>query len=206
MISMKTRSGGGMRGSNEAGTSRTLIVSALLASLPLAAAGFGCGPDSSREGPAPAPPSQSQPAPAAAAQQPPPAKERVATDPAFPETPGQVAAPLRDFPQYRGATVVGSAEQARPREGAAPSAPPEGYRVKWTTSDSVPAVMEWYAKVLRDDKWTYQPEDSKSSAERQAHISKGTLDGYISAEATGNGTKIVLSLQDTRRATKKGQR
>lgn len=102
--------------------------------------------------------------------------------------------------------LKGSAEQTRLRGDALSTKPPEGYRVMWTTTDSVPAVMDWYSKVLPADNWTFEPEDTQSTAERQAQIKKGTLDGYISAEATERGTEIVLSLQDIRRANKKGQR
>jgi hypothetical protein len=207
MVSLNTAGGRTVRGrrSDGAGVARTMMVPLLVTSLALALAVVGCSPGPSPERPAGSS-SQAPPAPRAATPEQPAPKERVATDPAFRELSGQVATPLQGFPQYQRATLVGSADQARTQADALSAKPPEGHRVKWTTTDSVPAVMEWYAKVLPADKWTYEPEDTTSTVERQARIRKGTLDGYISAEATDHGTEIVLSLQDTRRANKKGQR
>jgi hypothetical protein len=150
-----------------------------------------------------APPETSQtPRPARPAPTNQPAKEPlVATDRAFTEAAGRMVSGVPDVPAYPGATLVGSAEQARAAEA------PEGYRIKWTTSASVSTVMQWYAKALPAAGWSYQPpDDAGSPGEQLARIRKDRLDGYVAAEATGGVTEIVVSLQDTRRANKRGQR
>jgi hypothetical protein len=125
----------------------------------------------------------------------------VATDPAFKEERGRKIAALQDIPDYPGATLVGSAEQARAGE------PAEGYRARWTTTDSVSTVMAWYRKTLPSKGWSLKPaSDSTSEAEQIAYIKKGYLDGYVSAESEEKKTEITVSLQDVRRAKRKGQR
>src|SRR4051812_17604708 len=119
-----------------------MTVRLLVTSLTLALAVAGC----SRDQPAEKSAASSSPPPAAprAAATPEQAapKESIATDPAFKELVGQMATPLQDFPRYERATLVGSAEQARPHPDALSQQPPEGHRVEWTTTDSVPAVMD----------------------------------------------------------------
>jgi hypothetical protein len=149
--------------------------------------------------PPPAATATSVPAAPAAKQQ--PDTPRVATDPSYKVERGRKVSSLRDIPDYPGSTLVGSADQARAGE------PAEGYRAVWNTKESVPAVMEYYRKALVAQGWSYKPaENSASSAEQIAYIKKGHLDGYVSAEAERGETEITVSLQDVRRASKKGQR
>ncbi|MEO8360826.1 MAG: hypothetical protein ABI672_12415 [Vicinamibacteria bacterium] len=168
-----------------------------LLALALAVAGCSSRPAAERSA---ASSSKAPPAPAT------PKHEAVATDPSFLELPGKIADPLLGFPQYPGANLVGSAVEAAAPPDPRSTQPPEGYRIKWTTPDGVLAVMRWYAKALPPEKWTYVAQDAKSQVESQGHITKGVLDGFISAEATAHGTEIILWLQDIRVANKKGQR
>jgi hypothetical protein len=151
--------------------------------------------------PAPAP-AATPAAPATAAADASAEPQQVATDPAFKEERGRKIASLSDVPDYPGATVVGSSEQARAGE------PAEGYRAMWKTTASVPTVMEWYRKALAAQGWTVKPAESDvaSSAEQITYIRKGHLDGYVAAESEGKETEITVSLQDVRRANKRGQR
>jgi hypothetical protein len=117
-------------------------------------------------------------------------KPAVATDPSFPEARGSLLSDVPDFPTYPNATLVGSAQQNRIDQ------PIQGYRIKWTTKDSVPAVMAWYQKALVAAGWTYKPPDDGALAvEQLARISKGGLSGYVAAEASGEATEIVVSLK-----------
>lgn len=121
-------------------------------------------------------------------------KAEIATDPSFLEARGRMLPGVPDFPSHPAATLVGSAEQNRA------GAPTEGYRIKWTTRESVPAVMAWYQKTLPSLGWTYTPpDDGAPEVEQVARISKGDLKGYIAAEATGDGTEIVASLKKSSR-------
>jgi hypothetical protein len=140
-------------------------------------------------------------APAAPAAQQQPDTPRVATDPSYRVERGRKVTSLQDVPDYPGSTLVGSAEQAKAGE------PAEGYRAVWKTKESVPAVMEYYRKALVAQGWSFKPaQNPASSAEQIAYIKKGTLDGYVSAEAEKGETEITVSLQDVRQASKKGQR
>jgi hypothetical protein len=117
-------------------------------------------------------------------------KPQVATDPSFAEARGQLLPDIADFPAYPNAKLIGSAVQNRVDQ------PPQGYRIKWTTSDSVPAVMAWYQKALPAAGWKLTPPaDGAPAVEQLARISKDRLSGYVAAEASGEGTEIVVSLK-----------
>jgi hypothetical protein len=117
-------------------------------------------------------------------------KPQVATDPSFAEARGRLLPEIADFPTYPNATLVGSAQQNRPAQ------PVQGYRIKWTTSDPVPAVMSWYEKALTTAGWKFMPpQDGSPAVEQIARISKGGLAGYVAAEAGAEVTEIVVSLK-----------
>lgn len=112
----------------------------------------------------------------------------VATDASFPEALGRRLPGAPDFPAYPGASLVGSAERNRPNDVK------QGYRIEWTTRDSVPMVIAWYQKTLRDLGWTYTPPTDGVPNSQIADISKGDLDGTLEAEMEKGVTRIVVTL------------
>ena len=187
-----------LRPCGQSGAGRLVVLLFILALVALAVIGLRFyQTERSTVAPAPGP----SPAPPSASSTDQSAETRVATDRSFSEASGRVLPEIPEIPSYPGATLIGSARQARAAE------PAEGYRIKWTTSDNVEAVMQWYAKSLPAAGWKYQtPEDAGSPVEQLARIQKDYMDGYVAAEATGGVTEIIVSLQDTRRATRRGQR
>lgn len=186
---------------HENGVGRTALLLSILALVALAVIAVRLYRTASNVAPA----AETSQTPTAAAPSPrsgdQPAESKVATDPSFRQESGRILPEIPEVPAYPGAKLVGSAEQARSGE------PAEGYRIKWTTTDSVAAVMQWYAKALPAAGWKHQtPEDAGSPVEQLARIQKDYMDGYVSAEATKDVTEIIVSLQDTRRATRRGQR
>jgi hypothetical protein len=115
---------------------------------------------------------------------------KVATSAAFSEAIGKLLSGVPEFPAFPGANLTGSAAQAL--KGTTPKA----FRIKWTTTEPVPAVMAWYQKTLSEQGWSYVAPDSDASiVEQVARISKGNVEGFVAAEETDGLTEIVVSIQ-----------
>lgn len=168
-----------MRPSSQA--SSTIAISLVL----LAAAGCGGGNGRSVESDINTPANAQLPAGQA-----PPDRMLVATDPTFWEETGGLVPGLPEIPTFPGAVLVGSSQQNRRGQ------PIEGFRIKWTTSDTVEAVMKWYGQALPGLGWQFRRSNDGAMSEQEAEISLGPLEGYLAAEAqSGGGAEIVVALQ-----------
>ena len=126
--------------------------------------------------------------------------KQVATDPNFAEVKGQLLPGFPEFPIYPGAELVGSAEVNLPDE------PNQGYRVKWTTYDPVPQVMDWYLEELSKTGWVVEePNDPEAEGEQVANIHKGGFKGHIAVESEGSEGEGGLIFLDRVERTLKEQ-
>jgi hypothetical protein len=116
---------------------------------------------------------------------------RIATDPAFRQERGAIVEGFpTDFPTYPESELVGSALANRPDQ------PTAGYRVKWKSDDDVAAIMQWFARELPKNGWTFEPPTDNSPGEQIGKLRKGMLEGYVAAEVEEPGeTEIVVDLK-----------
>jgi hypothetical protein len=106
---------------------------------------------------------------------------------------GELVEKFPDFPVFPGAAIHESSARIETRDTG------RDLRAEWTVKSPVIDVMQWYIAELPKQGWTVEPpNDPVAEGEQIAHISKGTLSGYIAVEDEGEQiTEIVVDLKNS---------